>query len=164
MTNIYNIKLVVTDFDGVLTNNKVLVNSNGEEFASCSRGDGIAFNGLRKLNIKTIILSTEKNKIVSARAEKLQVEAIQGIDNKKDKLLELMQKYGLDKNEVFFVGNDINDINAMMLCDLSFCPSDSHPLVQNIAKVILSSKGGDDVMREILENHFKINLYELLYV
>ena len=131
-----------------------------EEFVICSRGDGIAFDGLRKLKIKTIILSTEKNKVVSARAKKLQIEAIQ---NKKDTLMQLMDKLNVNKHEVIFVGNDINDINAMRLCALTFCPSDSHLLVKNIAKVILKSKGGEDIMREILEVYFKIDLYELLY-
>ena len=76
------IKLIVLDFDGVLTNNKVLLNEHGEEFVSCSRGDGVAFDALRKMQIQTIILSTEKNKVVSTRAKKLQVQAIQNISNK----------------------------------------------------------------------------------
>jgi 3-deoxy-D-manno-octulosonate 8-phosphate phosphatase (KDO 8-P phosphatase) len=158
------IKLIVLDFDGVLTNNKVLLNEHGEEFVSCSRGDGLAFDALKKLKVKTIILSTEKNKVVSSRAKKLQVDAIQNISNKKDKLSELINKYQLSKDEVMFVGNDINDINAMSLCGLTFCPSDSHELVKQVAKVVLEAKGGDEIMREILEKYFKINLYKLLYI
>ena len=158
-----NLKLLVFDFDGVLTNNKVLLNEHGEEFVSCTRSDGLAFDALRKLMIKTIILSTEKNKVVSSRANKLQVECIQGVENKKNKLVELIKKYNLDKNEVIFVGNDINDIDAMSICDLTFCPSDSHHQVKRIAKVVLKTKGGEGVVREILEIHFKIDLYEVLY-
>ena len=151
------------DFDGVLTNNKVLLNEHGEEFVSCSRGDGLAFDALRKLKVKTIILSTEKNKVITSRANKLQVECIQGIENKKNKLMALIQKYKLDRDEVIFVGNDINDISAMSLCGLTFCPSDSHEQVKNIAEVVLRTKGGEGVVREILEMYFKLNLYELLY-
>jgi 3-deoxy-D-manno-octulosonate 8-phosphate phosphatase (KDO 8-P phosphatase) len=157
------IKLVVLDFDGVLTNNKVLLNEHGEEFVSCSRGDGIAFDALRKMQIQTIILSTEKNKVVSSRAKKLQVQAIQNISNKKDKLLEIIDEYQLSKDEVMFVGNDINDINAMLLCKFTFCPSDSHELVKKIANITLRTKGGDGIMREILEEHFKVDTYKLLY-
>jgi|APSaa5957512535_1039671.scaffolds.fasta_scaffold88580_2 3-deoxy-D-manno-octulosonate 8-phosphate phosphatase (KDO 8-P phosphatase) len=157
------IKLIVLDFDGVLTNNKVLLNEHGEEFVSCSRGDGIAFDALRKLQIKTIILSTEKNKVVSSRANKLQIDAIQGVTNKKEMLVELIKEDQLSKNEVVFIGNDINDINAMLLCKFTFCPSDSHKLVKKMAKIVLEAKGGDEIMREVLEGHFKIDLYKLLY-
>jgi len=157
------VKLIVLDFDGVLTNNKVLLNDQGEEFVICSRADGIAFDALRILKIQTIILSTEKNKVVSSRAKKLQVECIQGIENKKDKLIELIKKYKLTKSEVLFVGNDINDISAMSQCKLTFCPSDSHDKVKSIAKVVLRTKGGEGVVREILETHFKLDLFKLLY-
>ena len=157
------LKLIVLDFDGVLTNNKVLLNNKGEEFVSCSRADGIAFDALKVLKVQTIILSTEKNKVVSSRAKKLQVECIQGIENKKDKLMELIKKYKLDKDEILYVGNDINDISAMSLCELTFCPSDSHEAVKNIAKVVLRTKGGEGVIREILETHFKLDLYKILY-
>ncbi len=161
--DISKIKLFVLDFDGVLTNNKVLLNENSEEFVSCSRGDGIAFDALRSLNIRAIILSTEKNRVVSARAHKLQIEAAQGIVNKKDKLQEIISENQLKKDEVVFIGNDINDINAMSLCNLTFCPSDSHELVKKIANITLRTKGGDGIMREILEEHFKVDTYKLLY-
>jgi 3-deoxy-D-manno-octulosonate 8-phosphate phosphatase (KDO 8-P phosphatase) len=161
--DISKIKLFVLDFDGVLTNNKVFLNENGEEFVSCSRGDGLAFDALRKLNIQTIILSTEKNKVVSARAKKLKIEAIQAVKNKKDALLEILNQNQLAKDEVVFIGNDVNDINAMLLCGVTFCPIDAHQLVQETAMTILNSRGGDDVMREVLEKHFEINFYKLLY-
>ena len=158
-----NIKLFVLDFDGVLTNNKVFINEHGEEFVSCSRGDGLAFDALRALKVKTIILSTEKNKVVSSRAMKLQVECIQGLQNKEDKLNELINRYKLESNEVVFVCNDINDISSMLLCGLTFCPSDSHEQVKTVAKVILKKKGGEGVIREILESYFKLDLAEVLY-
>lgn len=155
-------KLIV-DFDGVLTDNKVYLNDQGEEFVTCSRSDGIAFDALRHLNINTIILSTEKNNVVSSRAEKLQVQCYQGVKNKKEKLTSLINKFNIRKDEVIFVGNDINDINAMSLCGLTFCPVDSHEKLKAKARVILETKGGEGVMREILEIHFKLDLYEILY-
>jgi len=161
--NISKIKLIILDFDGVLTNNKVLLNEFGEEFVSCSRGDGIAFEALRKLKVEAIIMSTEKNKVVSSRAHKLQVEAIQGVDNKRDALTDIIEQRKLKKCEVMFVGNDINDINAMSLCGLTFCPNDSHELVKKEASIVLKAKGGNEIMREILEENFKIDLYTLLY-
>ena len=104
------VKLIVLDFDGVLTNNKVLLNDQGEEFVSCSRADGIAFDALRILKVQTIILSTEKNKVVSSRAKKLQVECVQCIENNKDKFIELIKKFKLIKTKVLFVRNNINDL------------------------------------------------------
>ena len=73
--NIKNIDVFVFDFDGVLTNNMVHLDENGKEFVSCSRGDGLAFDVLRKLKKPAYILSTEKNTVVSARAKKLQISA-----------------------------------------------------------------------------------------
>lgn len=161
--DISKVRLFSLDFDGVLTNNKVLLNENGEEFVSCSRGDGLAFDALRKFGIQAIILSTEKNRVVSARACKLQIEAIQGVVNKKDTLQEIINEKQLKKDEVVFIGNDINDIDAMSLCSITFCPSDSHQSVKEIASIVLESRGGDDIIREILEKHFKIDLYKFLY-
>jgi YrbI family 3-deoxy-D-manno-octulosonate 8-phosphate phosphatase len=101
--------------------------------------------------------------VVSSRANKLQIEAIQGVTNKKEMLAEFIKEDQLSKNEVVFVGNDINDIDVMSLCEFTFCPSDSHELVKQKAKIILKTKGGCGVMREILENYFEINIYKLLY-
>ena len=92
----------------------------------------------------------------------MQVEAIQNIDNKRDKLLEIIERRQLNKDEVIFVGNDVNDIDAMTLCDISFCPSDSHELVKKTARIVLDAKGGNEIMREIIEKHFSVNIYELL--
>ena len=161
--DISKIKLIALDFDGVLTNNKVLLNEFGEEFVSCSRGDGLAFDALRKLQVKVVILSTEKNKVVESRAKKLNVEAIHGLNNKKEALKKLMDSLQLNKDEAIFIGNDVNDIGAMSLCEVSFCPKDSHSLVLQRSSIVLESKGGDEIMREILEKYFKIDIYKLLY-
>ena len=84
-----NIDAFIFDFDGVLTNNLVFVDQDGKELVSCNRSDGLAFDVLRKLKKPSYILSTEKNPIVSARAKKLKIQAIQGVEDKVKELLSL---------------------------------------------------------------------------
>ena len=77
------VKLIIYDFDGVLTDNRVLVDQNGKESVYASRGDGHGISSIRKLGIRQVIISTEKNDVVERRAEKLELEVIHGVSNKK---------------------------------------------------------------------------------
>ena len=158
-----NIDAFIFDFDGVLTNNLVFVDQDGKESVSCNRSDGLAFDVLRKLKKPSYIISTEKNSIVSARAKKLKIEAIQGVDDKVQELLSLAKtnEYNLDR--VLYVGNDINDFKAMKLCGYSACPSDSHEKIRSIATFILQKKGGNGVIRELLEVKLNIDFIKILY-
>lgn len=158
-----SISAIIFDFDGVLTDNFVYLSENGIESVRCSRSDGLAFDGLRRLNIKCFILSTEKNTVVSKRGEKLKVPVLQGSRNKVDSLLMLSVEQGILLDSAMYVGNDINDIEAMKLCGFKVCPSDSHPTVKQIADHVLDTAGGKGVVREICENLLAINLYTLLY-
>jgi len=80
----YNIKLIAYDFDGVMTDNKVYVDQNGKETVQVNRADGMGVSEIKKLGIEQIIISTEKNPVVSARAKKLDIYCLQEIENKKD--------------------------------------------------------------------------------
>ena len=158
-----NIDAFIFDFDGVLTNNLVFVDQDGKELVSCNRSDGLAFDVLRKLKKPSYILSTEKNPIVSARAKKLKIQAIQGVEDKVQELLILAKtnEYNLDR--VLFMGNDINDYKAMKLCGYSACPSDSHEKIRSIATFVLQKKGGNGVIRELLEVKLNIDFIKTLY-
>ena len=90
--NLKDLDALVFDFDGVLTDNRVFLNEDGNEFVSCHRGDGLAFNVLNTIGIKTFIISSEKNKVVSARAKKLEIQVIQGVENKVNTLIALEKK------------------------------------------------------------------------
>jgi YrbI family 3-deoxy-D-manno-octulosonate 8-phosphate phosphatase len=153
----------IFDFDGVLTNNCVFIDQNGIESVMCSRADGIAFEVLKKLNKFTCIISTEKNPVVVKRAGKLKVQALVGVDNKVDALVKLIDEKKYDISRVLYVGNDLNDYNVMKLCSLSACPSDSHPDIKNIAKIVLKSKGGSGVVRELLESVLNVDIVKVLY-
>ena len=158
-----DIDALVFDFDGVLTNNLVHLDQDGKEWVSCSRGDGLAFDVLRKLNKPTYILSTEKNPVVSARAEKLKVPVLQGIGNKAIAVYELANQEGYDLSRILYIGNDLNDYRAMQKCGYSACPSDSHPVIKNMAAITLSTKGGDGVVRELSEVVLQLDFIEILY-
>ena len=163
LISIEHIEAFIFDFDGVLTNNLVHLDCNGNEFVTCSRSDGLAFNVLRKLKKPVYILSTEENNVVTARGKKLRVPVLQGVSNKVLVLNNLSKEKGYDLSKICFIGNDLNDYKAMQHCGFSACPSDSHHDIKKIANLILNSQGGKGVVRELLEVHFNINFLDLLY-
>ena len=158
-----DIEAFVFDFDGVLTNNLVHISQDGQEWVSCSRADGLAFDVLRKLKIPAYILSTEKNLVVTERAKKLKIQALQGVSDKVKalKLFSTENRYKL--NRVLYVGNDLNDYEAMKLCGYSVCPSDSHNKIKKIADIVLKTQGGKGVVRELLEDVLEIDFIKILY-
>lgn len=158
-----DIDALVFDFDGVLTDNLVLVNQEGEEFVSCSRGDGLAFDVLNKIKKPVFILSTEKNSVVTTRGKKLKVPVIQGVKNKVTALKTLVETNNFNLENILYIGNDLNDYHAMNLCGYSVCPSDSHNKIKQVAKITLKAKGGAGVARELLEDVLKIDFLTVLY-
>jgi YrbI family 3-deoxy-D-manno-octulosonate 8-phosphate phosphatase len=158
-----NIDAIIFDFDGVLTNNLVIVNQDGSESVVCNRLDGLAFDALRKLQKPAYILSTEKNKVVTVRAEKLKVKVFQGVDNKSDIAKKLVDREGFNLEKILYVGNDLNDYHVMKLCGYTVCPADSHVNIQKISDVVLKTRGGEGVVREILEDILELDLVQILF-
>jgi YrbI family 3-deoxy-D-manno-octulosonate 8-phosphate phosphatase len=146
-----NIKIFVYDFDGVMTNNKVYVDQNGNETVQVNRADGLGISEIKKLGIEQIIISTETNPVVSTRANKLGINCLQGIENKKAALIEYCKNNNFDLQNVAYVGNDINDKEVMEIAGTTYCPSDAHKSIQIISDYILNTKGGDGVIRELLD-------------
>ena len=163
LLNINEIDLIVFDFDGVLTNNYVYVDQLGNETVRCSRADGLAFDALRILEKKILIFSSEKNTVVYRRAKKLQLNVIQGVKNKLNSLKNYVQNNEIDIKRVMYVGNDLNDYYCMQLCGVSVAPLDAHQSILAISDFTLSKKGGDGVVRDLVENIFKINLIDILF-
>ena len=161
--NINNIDAFVFDFDGVLTNNLVYLNQEGVESVVCSRADGLAFDVLRKLKKPTFILSTEKNSVVTMRAKKLKIQALQGIKNKADALSSLSESKGYDLGRILYVGNDLNDFNVMKICGYSVCPIDSHIKIKELSDIVLNTRGGEGVVRELLEEALNLDFIKILY-
>jgi 3-deoxy-D-manno-octulosonate 8-phosphate phosphatase (KDO 8-P phosphatase) len=146
-----NIKLIVYDFDGVMTDNKVYVDQFGKESVQVNRGDGLGVSEIKKMGMKQIIISTENNAVVSSRAKKLKIECLQGVDNKKIVLTDYCSQNKIQIKTVAFVGNDINDKDAMEMVGYSFCPSDAHKSVKEISDHTFQAKGGYGVIRELFE-------------
>jgi 3-deoxy-D-manno-octulosonate 8-phosphate phosphatase (KDO 8-P phosphatase) len=117
-----NIDAFVFDFDGVLTNNLVHLDQDGKDYVSCSRADGLAFDVFRKLNKSSYILSTEKNKVVTARADKLGIPVLQVVGDKVKEIHKLALKESFDLQDVLYGGNDLNDYRVMQLCGYTECP------------------------------------------
>ena len=146
-----NINLIVYDFDGVMTDNKVYVDQDGKETVQVNRGDGLGISEIKKLGISQIIISTEKNPVVMKRATKLNIKCLQGIENKKMSLIDYCKENDIDLKNVAYVGNDINDKEAMEIVGTTYCPSDAHPIIKDISNYVLDCNGGDGVIRELLD-------------
>ena len=145
------IKLALYDFDGVMTDNKVIVDQNGYESVSVNRSDGLAVQLIKELDIKQIIVSTEENIVVSRRAEKLNIECYQSISDKSSAVKEIAKSNGVNLENVAFIGNDINDLEAMKICGHAFCPQDARIEVKKISCKVFDSQGGSGVIRDFYE-------------
>ena len=145
------IELIVYDFDGVMTDNKVYVDQFGKESVQVNRGDGLGVSEIKKIGIRQIIISTEKNAVVSTRAKKLKIECLQGVDNKQIVLKDYCKQKKIPIEGVAFVGNDINDLDAMEMAGYAFCPADAHRSIKRISDHTFQAKGGSGVIRELFE-------------
>ena len=145
------IQLIVYDFDGVMTDNKVYVDQSGNETVQVNRADGLGIAEIKKLGIEQIIISTERNPVVTTRAKKLAIPCLQGIANKKDTLINYSKKNNIDLQTIVYVGNDINDKEAMEIVGYAFCPADAHKKILDISDNKLRTKGGDGVVRELFD-------------
>jgi YrbI family 3-deoxy-D-manno-octulosonate 8-phosphate phosphatase len=142
--------LIFTDFDGCLTDDRVWLNQDGEEFVAANRKDGLAINRLKELGIKVVITSTETNKVVTTRATKLGIEVLQGLSNKVDAIESYLAKNTLTWKDSWYIGNDVNDLGAIRKAKLSICPSDAVKSVKKEVDLKLKTKGGYGVLAEIV--------------
>jgi YrbI family 3-deoxy-D-manno-octulosonate 8-phosphate phosphatase len=142
-------KILFTDFDGCLTDDRVWVNQEGEEFVAANRKDGLAVNRLKNLGIQVVIASTETNKVVLARGNKIGVEVIQGLADKVEAIEQYLKQKNLSWNDVWYIGNDVNDLGAIERSNLSICPADAVKKVRKSVDVVLKTKGGYGILSEI---------------
>jgi N-acylneuraminate cytidylyltransferase len=143
-------KVIFTDFDGCLTDDRVWLNQDGEEFVAANRKDGLAINRLKKLGITVVITSTEKNKVVTARATKLGIEALQGLTDKVEAIENFISKNNLTWKDSWYIGNDVNDLGAIRKARFSICPSDAVRAVKKEIDLKLKTKGGYGVLSELV--------------
>ena len=146
-----DIKLIVYDFDGVMTDNRVFVTQDGKESVACNRGDGLGIDMIKGMSIPQIILSTETSNVVLQRAEKLGIFAIHGTGNKKNSLSSYCLKKDIFLKKVLYVGNDLNDMDVMRRVGFPICPADAHEKIRELSIYITKAKGGGGVVRELAD-------------
>ena len=145
-------KVIFTDFDGCLTDDRVWLNLDGEEFVAANRKDGLAVQRLKKINVKIVITSTETNKVVLARGNKLGVEVLQGLADKAEAIDKYLKQNNLIWDDVWYIGNDVNDLGAIAKAHFSLCPFDAVKKVKKSVNQVLKTKGGYGILEEIVSN------------
>ncbi|MDT9699992.1 N-acylneuraminate cytidylyltransferase [Streptomyces sp. P17] len=144
-----DIDAVVLDFDGTQTDDRVLIDTDGKEFVSVHRGDGLGIAALRKSGLKMLILSTEQNPVVAARARKLKIPVLHGIDRKDLALKQWCEEQGIAPERVLYVGNDVNDLPCFALVGWPVAVASAHDVVRGAARAVTTVPGGDGAIREI---------------
>lgn len=142
---------VITDFDGVHTDDHALVDADGHEFVRVSRSDGMGIARLRAAGIPVLIMSSETNPVVSARAAKLRVGVMQSVSDKASALREWAQRTGHDLSRVAYLGNDVNDLSAMRMVGWPVAVADAHDTVRAAARLVLTRTGGEGAVRELAD-------------
>jgi N-acylneuraminate cytidylyltransferase len=147
------IDLILSDFDGVITDNRVWVNQDGTETIAAFRSDSVRVRELRKVGIDVIILSSEVNRVVEARAKKMGVEAIHGValHEKGQVMQEILRQKNIKAENVVFIGNDINDLPCFEIAGWSVAVADAYPEVIHAADFVLTKPGGHGALRELCD-------------
>ena len=144
-------RLIVTDFDGVLTDNRVLVMDDGREAVLCDRSDGLGADELRKRGIEVVVLSTERNPVVERRCQKLRLEFRQGLTDKLSALRSILEERHMAREDTVFVGNDVNDLACMRFVGCAVAPANAVEAVKEIADIHLQRRGGAGAFRELCD-------------
>jgi len=147
-----SIELIVLDVDGTMTDSRITYSEDGDEIKSFNVKDGLAIASWRKLGRQVAIITGRSSDIVARRAKELHIEHFyQGVENKKEVLDDLLEKLDLKMEHVAAIGDDLNDMKMLKAAKMSFVPRDASAYVDKIATVILSKKGGDGAVREMIE-------------
>lgn len=142
---------VIFDFDGVFTDNRVLVDQDGREAVACHRGDGLGVEMLRKHGIRMAVVSKEQNPVVAARSRKLKLECMSGIDDKTCVVRDWIRQNGLRAESVVYVANDVNDLGPMSVVGVPVAVGDAHRAVKRAARITLNAHGGYGAVRELCD-------------
>jgi N-acylneuraminate cytidylyltransferase len=148
---VVDVDAVVTDFDGVHTDDTAIVGQNGEEAVRVSRSDGMGVSLLRRAGVPVLILSTETNPVVAARARKLQVDVRQGVEDKATALQEWADAAGVPLSRIAYLGNDVNDLTCLQRVGWPVAVRDAHPLVLAAARTVLDRPGGGGAVRALAD-------------
>jgi D-sedoheptulose 7-phosphate isomerase len=151
-----DVSLLVFDFDGVMTDNRVRIDQSGQEAVWCHRGDGWGIARLKEAGFEVLVLSTEKNPVVAARCHKLKIEAVQGCDDKLATLQQLAKTRTLHATQIAYVGNDVNDVACMEWAGWPIAVADAVLEVRALAKWVTRSPGGRGAVREVADRFISL--------
>jgi 3-deoxy-D-manno-octulosonate 8-phosphate phosphatase (KDO 8-P phosphatase) len=147
-----SIELIVLDVDGTMTDSHITYSETGDEIKSFNVKDGLAIASWRRLGKQVAIITGRSSNIVARRAQELHIEHFyQGVENKKEVLENLLQKLDISMEQVAAIGDDLNDLSMLKAAAVSFVPGDASSYVDKIADVILTKKGGNGAVREMIE-------------
>lgn len=146
------IKLILLDVDGTLTDGGIYRGNEGEELKKFNVKDGYAIVTAQKLGMEFGIITGKKSKLVEVRAEELKIKYLyQGISQKTEILEEIIEKIALRKDEIAYMGDDLNDIRIMKCVGIKGAPCDAVPEILEIADFVSGKKGGEGAVREFIE-------------
>jgi YrbI family 3-deoxy-D-manno-octulosonate 8-phosphate phosphatase len=149
------VELVVFDFDGVMTDNRVWVDQDGREMVAANRSDSLGLSRMRAAGIDAMVLSREVNPVVAARCRKIDLPFIQGERDKAKALTALLKERHIPPAQVVYVGNDINDLPCFPIVGCAVAVADALPEVCEQADLVLSQRGGHGAVREICDMIYK---------
>lgn len=156
INTIKNVKLVLSDIDGVLTDAGMYYTENGDELKKFSTYDGMAIKLFQEKGIKVGFITSENRKLNQRRAEKLKINFLeQGVEDKLRVVSDLCQRENISLDQIAYVGDDINDLQILRAAGVRFCPSNAQQAIKQIPGIItLTKRGGEGVLREIFDLYF----------
>lgn len=151
MPDVRRVELLAMDFDGVMTDNRVLVDQDGREAVWANRSDGLGIARLREAGVQAMVISTEVNPVVAARCDKLGVDVLHGCEEKLAALQQAARQRELTAPAIAYVGNDLNDIECLQWTGAAFAVADAAPEVQAVADFVTRAPGGHGAIREVCD-------------
>jgi N-acylneuraminate cytidylyltransferase len=142
---------VVFDFDGVFTDNGVTVDQDGRESVTCRRDDGMGISRLKALGIPMLVISSEVNPVIASRCRKLGLECLHGIKDKQPALAAWAARNGIDRKNLIYIGNDVNDVDCLRWAGCGVAVADAYPEAREVANVLLAQAGGRGAVRELCD-------------
>ncbi len=146
------VSLLVMDFDGVMTDDRVWVDADGKEMVAANRSDGLGLERLRKLtDIQVMVISKETNRVVEARCKKLGIPLIQSAEDKRNALESILSQRDISTEEVVYLGNDLNDLPCFLMVGWAAVPASALPEMKHKADFVLQKNGGFGAVRELCD-------------
>jgi 3-deoxy-D-manno-octulosonate 8-phosphate phosphatase (KDO 8-P phosphatase) len=151
------VRLVAFDFDGVFTDNTVYVSEDGRETVRCWRSDGLGIGRLKHLGIEVFVISSEINDVIAARATKLGIPFLKGVEDKEAAIISTCEELRINPLNTVFVGNDINDIPAFQTVGIPIGVADAYPEIYPYIRYLTQKPGGRGAVREVCDLVFNAN-------